>query len=53
MNDVRRYLTGSDLSVKEVASRTRFTNLSFFSKAVKRYFGMTPLELRNSQYGKP
>lgn len=45
MNDVRRYLTGSDLIVKEIASRTLFTNFSFFSKAVKRYFWMTPLEL--------
>lgn len=49
MNDVRRYLTGSDLSIKEIASRTLFSNFSFFSKAVKRYYGMTPLELRNSQ----
>ncbi|MDE6668914.1 MAG: helix-turn-helix domain-containing protein [Muribaculaceae bacterium] len=49
MNDVRRYLIGTDLSVKEVASRTLFMNFSFFSKTVKRYFGMTPLELRNSR----
>lgn len=47
MNDVRRYLVGTDLSIKEVASRTLFKNFSFFSKNVKRYFGMTPLELRN------
>lgn len=47
MNDVRRYLIGTDLSIKEVASRTLFTNFSFFSKTVKRHFGMTPLELRN------
>ena len=50
MNDVRRYLVGTDLSVKEVASRTLFTNFSFFSKTVKHYFGKTPLELRNSRY---
>lgn len=49
MNDVRRYLIGSDLSIKEIASRTLFTNFSFFSKSVKRYFRMTPLELRNSR----
>ena len=47
MNDVRRYLVGTDLSIKEVASRTLFTNFPFFSKTVKRHFGMTPLELRN------
>ncbi len=47
MNDVRRYLIGTDLSIKEVASRTLFTNFPFFSKSVKRHFGKTPLELRN------
>lgn len=47
MNDVRRYLIGTDLSIKEVASRTLFTNFPFFSKTVKRHFGKTPLELRN------
>lgn len=50
MNDVRRYLTGSGLSVKEIAVRTLFTNFSFFSKTVKHHFGMTPLELRNSKH---
>ncbi|MDE5586033.1 MAG: helix-turn-helix domain-containing protein [Muribaculaceae bacterium] len=49
MNDVRRYLVGTDLSVKEVAARTLFTNLPFFSKTVRRHFGKTPLELRNSR----
>lgn len=50
MNDVRRYLIGTDLSIKEVASRTLFTNFPFFSKTVKRHFGMTPSELRNRKY---
>ena len=49
MNDVRRYLVGTDLSAKEVAARTLFTNLPFFSKNVKRHFGMTPLAIRNNQ----
>ena len=49
MNDVRRYLIGTDLSIKEVASRTLFTNFSFFSKTVKRHFCKTPLELRNKK----
>ncbi len=49
MNDVRRYLIGTDLSIKEVASRTLFTNFSFFSKTVKHYFGKAPLELRNQK----
>lgn len=49
MNDVRRYLIGTDLSIKEVASRTLFTNFSFFSKTVKHFFGKTPLELRNQK----
>ena len=49
MNDVRRYLMGTDLSIKEVATRTLFTNFSFFSNTVKRHFGMTPLGLRNKK----
>lgn len=50
MNDVRRYLVGTDLSIKEVAARTLFTNFSFFSKKVRLHFGQTPLELRNNRY---
>ena len=48
MNDARRYLVGTDFSVKEIASHLGFSNFSFFCKSVKKFFGMTPLELRNS-----
>lgn len=47
MNDARRYIVGSDYSIKQIASHLGFSNFSFFCKTVKRHFGMTPLELRN------
>lgn len=47
MNDARRYLTGTDYSVKEIAARLGYTNFAFFCRTVKSYFGKTPLELRN------
>lgn len=47
MNDARRYIVGSDYSIKEIASHLGFSNFSFFCKTIKRYFGMTPLEMRN------
>ncbi len=47
MHDAHRYLTSTDLSIKEVASRLGFTNFSFFCQSVKRFWGATPLQLRN------
>ncbi len=47
MNDAHRYLTSSDFSIKEIASRLGFSNFSFFCQSVKRYWGKTPLQIRN------
>ncbi len=48
MNDAHRYLTSSDLSIKEIASRLGFSNFSFFCQSVKRFWGHSPLKIRNS-----
>ncbi len=47
MNDAHRYLTSSDFSIKEVASRLGFSNFSFFCQSVKKFWGKTPLQIRN------
>lgn len=47
MNDARRYLLGSDLSVKEIATQLGFDNFAFFCKTFKRHFSKTPLQIRN------
>ncbi len=47
MNDVHRYLTSTDFSIKEIASRLGFSNFSFFCQSVKKFWGKTPLQIRN------
>lgn len=44
--DIRRQLIGSDRSIKEIAHFLGYSNLSFFGKCVRRWFGMSPTELR-------
>ena len=46
MLDVRRLLTYSDMSIKEVSSSLGFPNVSFFGKYVKAHTGMTPRSLQ-------
>lgn len=46
MNDVYKYLTGSSLTIKEIANNTGFTNCSFFCRTVRKYFGKSPLKIR-------
>ncbi|MDE6336532.1 MAG: helix-turn-helix domain-containing protein [Muribaculaceae bacterium] len=47
MNDARRYILGTDFSIKEIAMQLGFSNFAFFCRTIKKYFGKTPLELRN------
>lgn len=47
MNDAYRYLTSTDYSIKEIAGILGYTNVSFFCRSIKKYFGKTPLEIRN------
>ena len=46
--DIRYQLKHTDLSIKQICVQMGFPNPSFFGKFVKRHFGMTPVELRNS-----
>lgn len=46
VEDIRRYLKYSDMTVKEISNRLLFPNLSFFGKYVKTHFGESPTALR-------
>lgn len=44
--DIRYCLFHTDLSVKEIAAKLGFPNISFFGSYVRRQFGMSPTQLR-------
>lgn len=44
--DIRYYLTNSDMTVKEICDHLGFPNLSFFGKYCRRAFGLSPTEFR-------
>ncbi len=46
MVEIIHLLRYSDLSIKEVAYKLQFENLSSFSKYVRKYLGCTPIEYR-------
>ena len=48
VNDVKRLLRNSDLSIKEISNELEFPNLSFFGKYVKRMLGMSPKAYRQA-----
>lgn len=49
---IKQMLLYSDLSVKEIASKLNFDNLSFFGKYVKKHLGCSPLNFRKlNNYG--
>lgn len=48
MLDIKRHLADDKLSIKEVAYLLEYPNLSFFGKCVRRWFGMSPSDLRKS-----
>lgn len=47
VEDIRYHLFNTDYSIKEIAYKLGFENLSFFGKYVKRHFGKSPSELRS------
>lgn len=47
VEDIRYHLFNTNYSIKEIAYRLGFENLSFFGKYVKRHFGKSPSELRS------
>ena len=46
---IERYLKQSNLSIKEIADRLEFPNLSFFGKFTKNHLGVSPTEYRRQQ----
>ena len=46
---IKYYLLQTDLSVKEIAFKLDFPEVSFFCKYVKKQLGQAPLEYRNAQ----
>ena len=48
LEDIRYYLTSTDLSIKQIGTELRFPTSSFFGKYVREHFGMTPSQLRKN-----
>lgn len=46
MFDIRSQLKNSAQSIKEISHRLGFTSLTFFGKCIRRWFGLSPTELR-------
>ncbi len=46
---IKHYLLQTDLTVKEIAFKLDFPDVSFFCKYVKKHLGAAPLEYRKSQ----
>ena len=44
--DIKRLLSHSDMSIKEISNYLEFPNLSFFGKYVKAHLGCSPTEFR-------
>lgn len=45
--DIRYNILHTGLSIKEIATKLGFPNISFFGSYVRRLFGMSPTQLRN------
>jgi AraC family transcriptional regulator, transcriptional activator of pobA len=50
MDEIVHYLKNTALSVKEIANRLGFPNVSFFGKYVKAHLGVSPNEYRKRHY---
>ncbi|MGN0032288.1 MAG: helix-turn-helix domain-containing protein [Candidatus Limimorpha sp.] len=49
-DEIKRLLTTSDLSVKEIVFRLDFPNLSFFGRYVRKHLGMSPTDYRSQHH---
>lgn len=49
VKSIVRYLRHSNMSIKEIADKLEFPNLSFFGKFTKSHLGMSPTEFRRQQ----
>ena len=50
VRNIRYYLSQTELSVKEIAFKLRFPDVSFFCKYTKKHLGKAPLEFRSESY---
>lgn len=50
VRNIRYYLSQTELSVKEIAFKLRFPDVSFFCKYTKKHLGKSPLEFRSESY---
>ncbi|MDX2309115.1 MAG: AraC family transcriptional regulator ligand-binding domain-containing protein [Hyphomicrobium sp.] len=53
MEMARHFLTNTDLPLTEIAFMLGFSELSSFSRAAHKWFGMTPGKLRRTVHGRP
>ena len=49
IEDIRFYLKSTDLSIKEIAAKLGFSNMSHFGSYVRKHLGMSPSEFRYSK----
>ena len=50
VRNIKYYLLHTELSVKEIAYKMDFPDVSFFCKYTKKHLGMTPLEFRKAAF---
>lgn len=48
VNEIKRLLTSTDLSIQEISCRMHFVNQSFFGKYFKNHVGQSPRDFRNN-----
>ena len=51
VNHIKYYLLQTDLSVKEIAFKLDFPDVSFFCKYVKKHLGKSPVDYRRTMVG--
>lgn len=49
IEEIRYYLRGTELSIKEISSKMGFSNMSHFGSYVRKHLGMSPSEFRFSK----
>lgn len=50
VRNISYYLSQTELSVKEIAFKLHFPDVSFFCKYTKKHLGKSPLEFRSESY---
>lgn len=50
VNEIKRLLTSTDLSIQEISCKLNFVNQSFFGKYFKSHAGLSPRDFRNKSF---